>query len=208
MKFYYCVGSASFAPHVVLFECGCDFETVHVSVKDGSTRSPEFLLINPKGRVPVLDTGTEVLTESAAIMYYVALSHSEKGLTADTPMGMARTIEWTNWLSTIHAANLAQKTRPERFTNDEFAFDGIRAKGIENLNEMYSQINDRLAGNDWAVPGGVTVADAHILQFFKWGHFLGLDMDQFQHWCAHTRRMEQRPSVQKVLEAEGSSLWK
>jgi glutathione S-transferase len=155
-----------------------------------------------------LDTGTDVLTESAAILYFLGLRYPEAGLVPDSPMGVARTVEWTNWLSTIHAANLAQRTRPERFTDDESAFNGIRTKGVANLHEMFGQIDDRLEGRDWAVGDAMSVADVHILQFFKWGNMLGLEMEPFAHWTAHTRRMEQQDAVQKVLEVEGSSLWK
>ncbi len=207
MKFYYSPCAASFAPHVILHETGQAFESVQVSVKDGSTRAEHFLKINPKGRVPVLDTGREILTESAAIMYYLALAHPEMKLIPDTPMGFARTVEWTNWLSTVHAWAVAQKIRPERFTDDKAAHPGIQEKGLENLHDLFMQINEKLQDTEWAVPDGYSIADANVLIFFKWGQMLGLDMKKYEHWTAHARRMELRGSVRAALEAENFSLW-
>lgn len=207
MKFYFSPGAVSFAPHVILNEVGEPFESVSVSIKDGSTRSAEFLRLNPKGRVPVLDTGREVLTESAAIMYYLALAYPARRLIPSTPLGFARTVEWTNWLSTVHAWAVAQNLRPERFIDDVSAHPSIKRKGFENLGELYAQIDSKLQEAEWAVPDGYSIADANLLIFFKWGNVLGLDMRRYEHWCAHTRRMEQRPAVQAVLQAEQSTVW-
>jgi glutathione S-transferase len=207
MKFYFSPGAVSFAPHVILNEVGEPFESAAISLKDGSTRSAEFLRLNPKGRVPVLDTGKEILTESAAIMYYLALSYPERRLIPPTPMGFARTVEWTNWLSTVHAWAVAQSLRPERFTDDTRAHAAVKKKGLENLDELYRQIDEKLASTEWAIPDGYSIADANLLIFFKWGNTLGLDMNRHAHWCAHTKRMEQRPAVQAVLKAEQSTVW-
>lgn len=208
MKFYYCPGSVSFAPHIILNEVGAEFELIYTSVKNRSTQSEEFLRINPKGRVPVLDTGTEILTESAAIMYYLALSYPEKKLIPSTPMGFARVVEWTNWLSSVHAWAVAQNLRPERFTDDIDSHPGIKKKGFDNVSEIYAQIDEKLSKFEWAIPDGYSIADANLLIFFKWGNFLGLNMKKFEHWCEHTKRMEQRPAVQAVLKAEDTSVWK
>lgn len=70
---FYCPGHLSFAPHVILRELGEPFELALVSIKDGATQSAEFRQLNPKGKVPVLHTGDEVLTESSAILLYLAL---------------------------------------------------------------------------------------------------------------------------------------
>ncbi|CAE6701541.1 glutathione S-transferase family protein [Paraburkholderia nemoris] len=206
-KLYYCPGHMSFASHVILTEIGKPFEAITVSVKDGATQSPEFKRINPKGKIPVLDTGSEILTESAAILYYLALTNPECRLVPDSAMGVSRAIEWTNWLSTILAGPVGQHVRPERFTNEEHARPGVKEKGTENLLIAYAEINDRLAGQEWALGDCYSIVDPTLLIFFKWGNQLKLDMSQFGHWCEHAKRMERRPAVQAALAAENISIW-
>lgn len=207
LKLYYCPGHMSFAPHVILSEIGKPFEAIEVSIKDGATQSAEFKRINPKGKIPVLDTGSEILTESSAIMYYLALTHPECKLVPDSAIGVSRTIEWTNWLSAILAGPVGQQVRPDRFTNDVQAQQGIRDKGTENLLVAYGAINDKLEGREWALDEGYSIVDPMLLIFFKWGNQLKLDMRQFSHWYAHTRCIEQRPAVQSTIKVENISIW-
>jgi len=207
LTLFFCPGHLSFAPHVILNEIGAAFEPVHVSIKDGATQSAEFKRINPKGKVPVLAADGEIVTESAAIMYYLALRHPDRRLVPDTPLGMSRTIEWTNWLAGILASAVGQNTHPARYSAEDGAHAGIRDKGRENLLAAYAQINDKLAGRAWALDEGYSIVDPMLLIFFRWGNVLALDMRQFSHWCAHVRRMEQRPAVQATLATEGISIW-
>ncbi|NIE57323.1 MULTISPECIES: glutathione S-transferase N-terminal domain-containing protein [unclassified Burkholderia] len=207
LKLYYCPGHMSFAPHVVLRELGVPFEAIQVSIKEGETQSTEFRRINPKGKIPVLDTGTEILTESSAIMYYLALAHPECKLVPATPMGASRAIEWTNWLSTILAGPISQHIRPERFTDEEAGRPGVKDKGTENILAAYAAIDERLTGCEWALPDGYSIVDPALLIFFKWGNQLKLDMGQYGHWCAHAKRMEARPAVAATIRAENISIW-
>jgi len=207
LKLYYCPGHMSFASHVILSEIGKPFDAIAVSIKEGATQSAEFKRINPKGKIPVLDTGSEILTESAAILYYLALLHPEHKLVPDSAMGASRAIEWTNWLSTILAGPVGQHVRPERFTDEMPAQPGVKEKGKGNMLAAYADINDRLAGREWALEEGYSIVDPTLLIFFKWGNQLKLDMRQFGHWCEHTRRMELRPAVQAAIRAEDISIW-
>jgi len=208
IKLYYCPGHFSFPPHVILNEIGLPFEAIHMSIKDGATRTPDFIRLNPKGKIPVLDTGSEILTECSAILCYLAFSYPDRKLIPSSPMGIARTIEWTNWMSGIIASSHAQSLHPYRFTDEGHAHDGIRKKGSESLQLAYSQINDKLEGCEWAVADGYSIVDPTLLIFFKWGHLTNMDMSQFKNWETHTKRMEQRPAVQKTLASEGISVWK
>jgi len=162
MKLYYSPGACSLATHIVLEEIGKPFQLELVSTMDGSTKSSEYLKVNPKGRVPLLlvddiysDSGdhsqsatslikNRTITEASAILAYLALSNPQAKLIDTQPLPLTRTIEWMNWLATIHTQTIAQVWRPERFTDDESAFTGIEKKGYEGLKQTYAQIEDKL----------------------------------------------------------------
>lgn len=207
MKFYYSPGACSLAPHIVLKEIGEPYDLKLVSSMDGSTRSDEHLSINPKGRVPVLSVDGEVITEAASIMMFLALQNPSCGLLSNTPIGVARTIEWTNWLSGIHASIIAQNWRTERFSDDVAAHGGIQSKGMENLRDTYHQIDTKLKAGEWVVNNIYSIVDPYLLVFFRWGNRLGLDHEDYENWTDHAERMELRTAVKSALETEEISIW-
>lgn len=101
-----------------------------------------------------------------------------------------------------------QVWRTQRFSDDEAAFDSIRAKGRANLLDSYAYIERLLGdGRDWAVPGGYSIADPYLLVFFGWGQRIGVDMrGGYPAWSRLTDRVLARPAVARVLEDEGVSV--
>jgi len=191
-KLYYSPGACSLAPHIVLEEIGEPFDIELVSSMDGSTSTAEYLKINPKGRVPVLDIGESVITEVSAILTYLALTYPQSDLLENTPTGLARAIEWMNWLTGIHSSVIAQNWRVERFSNNPSAHKDIQVKGKENLIEVCGQIDTKLRNLKWAVGEKYSIVDPYLLVFFRWGNRLGIDMKEYLHWTKHAKLVEQR----------------
>src|SRR4051794_678268 len=79
LKLFYAPGACSLAPHIVLEETGAAYEPVHVALAKGEQRTPEYLRINPKGRVPALAEGDWALTENPAILRYLARRFPQAG---------------------------------------------------------------------------------------------------------------------------------
>jgi len=206
-KLYYSPGACSLAPHIVLEEIREPFDIELVSSMDGSTSTAEYLKINPKGRVPVLDIGESVITEVSAILTYLALTYPKSELLENTPVGLARAIEWMNWLTGIHSSVIAQNWRVERFSNNPSAHKDIQVKGMENLIEVCGQIDTKLRNLKWAVGEKYSIVDPYLLVFFRWGNRLGLDMKEYLHWTKHAKLVEQRKAVQSVLKVENISIW-
>lgn len=159
-------GACSLAPHIVLEEIGLPFHLALVSTSDGSTRSPEFRKLNPKGRVPVLVSGASVLTEAPAILVHLAMTNPGRGLISESPDGLVRSIEWFNWLSgAVYAVAIRQVWRAETFTDVAEQHTDIITKGQKNLASAFSQIETRLAVSDWAVGKTFTIVDPFIQSF-------------------------------------------
>jgi glutathione S-transferase len=210
LKLYYSPGACSFAPHIMLEESGLPYGTELVSLAEGKQRTPEYLAINPKGRVPVLVTEEgEILTEVPAISWYIAESATSIRLLPQNRLAAARCFEWFNWLSgTLHTMAFSQFWRTQRFVADEKLFPAVKEKGMQNILESFAYIENRLAGRSWAVGQAYTAVDAYLLVFFRWGNRIGVDMrGGYPQWTAHAERVLERPAVQRAIQQEGINIW-
>ena len=211
--FFYDSGSCSLAVRIVLEEIGASYRAHRVSARDDArdTRRLSWLARNPKGRVPALSpvagrAGGEalLLTEVPAIVTFLARLRPGLDLMPADPAREARALEWMNWLSGwLHAVAFAQQWRPERFSDDVLAFDGIKAKGRANMLEAFAAIEQILDdGRTWAVADAFSVADAFLIVFFRWGGSLGVRMDDYPAWTASSLRTMDRPAVRAAFEKD------
>jgi glutathione S-transferase len=211
LTLYASPGACSFAPHIVLEEIGAPFELVMVAHHgaEADTRKPAFQKMNPKGRVPVLADDEFVLTETAAILVHLASRHTEVGLMPEGPDGLARAVEWFNWLSSaVQPVAVRMVWRADFFSDDTVTHPSIVSKGHRLLVDAHALIEQRLRGRDYAIGDAYSIADPYLLVYYRWGNRMQLDMaTRFPAWSAHTRRLEARPAVQRALAAEKISLW-
>ena len=209
LKLYYSPGACSLAPHVALEEVGVPYEPVKVALAKGEQRTPEYLAINPKGRVPAIAEDGFVLTENAAILPYVAQRFPQAGLWPSDVREAARAAEWIGWIvSTVHIA-YAHVRRPERYASDPKAIEDVVAKGKESCRDIWDQVDRKLGAGPWAIGERYSVVDPYLLVFWTWGRgpTLGFDMAKdYPNWTAHARRMGERPAVRRAFEREALEL--
>lgn len=203
--FYYSPGACSLAVHIVLEELDLPYQMKLVSVTEGKTAEPEFLGINPKGRVPVLEIDGAILTEAPAILVYLAQAKPEAGLLPSAPLEFFRCLEWLNWLSsTVHAVGYGQLWRPERFTADSAQLENIVSKGRENISHACRHIEHLLTGRQWSLGDSYSCVDPFLLVFYLWGNAVGLAMQaDYPAWSAHAARVMSRAAVRRAIEQEG-----
>ncbi|TAJ41624.1 MAG: glutathione S-transferase family protein [Reyranella sp.] len=184
LTFYFSPGSSSMAPHIALHETGAPFEAKPLSFGKKETRTPEFLAINPNGKVPVLLVDGRVLTEVAGILFYLARVFPAAGL---LPQGdieaEAQVVSWMSYIaSAIHPA---------------------RRQGLEHAREVYAVADKRLGKNDWAVAGRYSIADIHLFRlYWRFRSSLEPEPGAFPNIEAHYARMMARPAVQRTIEIE------
>jgi glutathione S-transferase len=185
LALYLSPGSSSMAPHIALHEIGVDFESRWISFAKRQQYAPEYLALNPEGKVPTLLVDERPLTEVAAILYYLARRFPEAGLfPAGDLEAEAQVISWMSFIaSTVHPA---------------------RRIGIGRWKEVFGIAEQRLGRQDWAV-GGYSIADIHLFRLF-WRFFNALHPvpADFPGLSAHYERMMARPAVQRVLEIESA----
>lgn len=205
---YYSPGACSLAPHIALEETGEPFDLHRVNFADAEQRSPEYLAINPKGRVPAIVDGGFAVSENPAILRYVARRYPAAALWPDDPRDEARCLEWLAWCASgIHVA-YAHVRRAERYATGQAAKVEVVAKGRETCRDVWSQVEAKFAASasDWAAGPRHSVADPYIFTFWTWGRGpnLGYDMARdFPAWTEHARRMGERPAVRRALATEG-----
>jgi glutathione S-transferase len=203
MKLFYSPGACSLAPHIALEEAGADFEPVLVSLADKQNRSPEFLALNPQGRVPVIVAHGKVLTELHAILLYIYRLYPEANLMPGDPWKFAQASSLMAFLSNNVHIGFAGIWRPERFTGNTSDYPGLEQKAKLNLVEQFDMIESRLPDQGWVGGDHFSLADIDLLPFYRFGWRVGLPMPQFSRYTRIVDQASQRPAVVRVLQREG-----
>ncbi len=200
---FFSPGSCSRASHIVLEESGLPYKAQRVNFAEGEQRSEAFLTINPKGRVPALVTASGVLTETPAILAFIAQMAPEKKLAPlDDPFEFARMQSFNAFISsTVHVAH-AHGRRGSRWANEESSFADMKAKVPQTMTECFELIEKGLLHGPWVLGTAYSVADPYLFVMSGWLESDGVDIARFPRVHDHFKRMSERPAVQKVLVAE------
>ena len=200
---YYSPGACSLAAHIVLEEIGEPFEARRVAIAEGKHLAPEYLLLNPRGRVPTLVVDGHPVTEAAAILLYLADRHPALGLTPSEPLARARCYEWLSFLaSSVHIA-YAQLWRPRRFLPPDADETALVSSGKTDIVRYNGEIEAGVQVG-WLLGERFSIADAYLFPFYRWGVRIGLDMEvSAPRWTRWKDRMLGRPAVQRALATEG-----
>ena len=205
LKLFHAPNACSLAPHIALNEAGADYQAILVDTKGGEQRRPEYLAINPKGKVPALATDRGMLTEVPVILGYIGRSYPAASLVPTDQFDFFQMQSFNSYLaSTIHIA-FAHLFRPERYGDSDAAKADMRAKVPSSLKTHFQIIEDQLAdGRPWIHGDAYTVSDPYLYVFARWLEREGAGGSaHFPHLRAHRARMQARPAVQKTLKAEG-----
>jgi glutathione S-transferase len=182
LTLYFAPGSSSMAVHIALHEIGVAFEGKPMSFKKDDMRSPEYLALNPEGKVPTLVIDGRPLTEVAAILFYLARRFPEAGLLPrDNSEAEVQVLSWMSFAaSTLHPA---------------------RRHGLDHAREVWG-IADRRLGNGWAL-GRYSIADIHLFRlYWRLANSLKPAPETFPNLTAHYARMMALPAVQRTIEIE------
>lgn len=202
MKLYYMPGAASLAAHVVLEWAGADYEAVRMDRR--TLKAPGFLSLNPAGTVPLLQDGNFFLTESVAILQYVADGQPDHRLMGD---GSARSrAEVMRWLAFLNSdVNLAFGPifSPGRYLQDETALQPLAEKARHRVRTYLSILERQLGGRQW-LTGMRSVADAYLLVIMRWALSTKVGVRDFQNLAAYTRRIHEDPGAHAALVVEES----
>jgi glutathione S-transferase len=203
LRLFYTPGACSRASHIALREASADFEIRYVDFGAAEQRGPDYLRVNPKGRVPALETEQGVITENPAILAYVAQRFPEARLAPiDDPFEFARMQAFNSYLcATVHVAH-AHLRRPERWADAADAKAELQRKAPDVMGACFQLIEDEYLVGPWVMGDAYTVADGYLFTIAQWLPAHRIDSARYPKVHAHLNRMLTRPAVQAAIAAE------
>jgi glutathione S-transferase len=177
-----------------------------MNLAEGDQKKPEYLRLNPRGRVPTLVVDDQVLTENVGIMTYFGGGYPKAGIWPKKTFDQAKLVSTLAWLSnTVHPA-YGHIVRPERYATGDVAKEDIKAKGKANFQGCLEEIDKLLAGQKWAIANQYSVADGYLLVFYRWANRQKMPVQELKNYSALVQRVMARPAVRKVMADEGITL--
>ena len=207
LRLYYARGTCALATHIALEEAGAPYDAVAVDFGSQAQRSPEYLAINPKGRVPALVTESGTLTETPALLVFVAQRFPAAELAPlSDPFALAQIQEFNSYLcSTVHVAH-AHGRRGSRWADDAAAIEAMKRKVRATMTECGELIERKLLKGPWVMGERYTICDPYLFTIGSWLEGDAVDTTKLPRVIEHRKRMLARPAVQKAVAAEGTEI--
>jgi glutathione S-transferase len=203
IKLYYAPGTCALASHIALQEAGATYTTERVNFKSNQQNSPEYLAINPKGRVPAMVTDRGILTETPAMLAYIAQSFPKAKLApVEDAFAFAQVQSFNSYLcSTVHVAH-AHRGRGYRWASEETSFADMKRKVPESVGASFALIERDMLKGPWVMGETYTVCDPYLFTIAQWLEVDGVDLSKLPRVLDHRKRMSERTAVQQVLAEE------
>ena len=205
LKLYYAPRTCSLATHIALEDVGADYSTARISFAANQQQSPDYLKINPKGRVPALVTDRGILTETPAMLAFVAQSFPAAQLAPlDDPFAFAEVQAFNSYLcSTLHIAH-AHRMRGHRWVDaeDAAAIAAMQRKVPQSVTAGFEQVEHDMFKGPWVMGERYTICDPYLFTLAQWLEADGVDVARIPKVVDHRRRMSERPNVKKAIAQE------
>lgn len=194
-RLHYAPRTISVAVAIVLEESGINYEPVLVDFAIAAQTKPSYHQINPKGRVPALETPEGILTETGAILEYMA-----PGMVPDDPLAAARMRELMYYLASTMHVNHAHGVRGERWADDASAHADMKRKLPHTMTASCDYLEEFLPTLPFWAADDMVLSDAYLYVVLTWLPGDGVDVTRYPNLRAFQHRMNTRRSVQAVYE--------
>jgi glutathione S-transferase len=204
LTLYYAPGTCALASHLALEYAGARYQAVRVDFSRKEQNSPEYLRLNPKGRVPALVTDRGVLTETPALLQFISQTYPQAGLAPlDDPFLLARANEFNSYLcSTVHVAH-AHRMRGYRWVDGAQAIDAMKKKVPQTVGECFELIERDMLKAPWVLGERFSICDMYLFTLARWLETDGVENPgRFTKVIALRDRMAADPVVARVLAVQ------
>ena len=203
MTLYYMPHTCALASHIALEQAGAEYQVKRVDFAKNEQRSPEYLRLNPKGRVPALVTGRGILTETPAILMFISKSFPQAKLAPlDDPFATAQAQAFNSYLcSTVHVAH-SHRMRGNRWADDPAAIAAMQKKVPQSVGECFTLIEHEMLQGPWVLGSDYSICDMYLFTLAQWLEGDGVDPARFPKVSAHRQKMAQDPVVRRVTAAQ------
>jgi len=205
LTLFWAKGTCALASHIALEQVGAEYKAERLDFSKTQQRSPEYLKINPKGRVPALITDQGILTETPAILLYVAQLFPKANLAPlNDPFALAQINAFNSYLcSTVHVAH-AHKHRGRRWADDPQALEEMTRKVPQTVGDCFELIEQEMFRGPWVMGERYSICDPYLFTLAGWLESDKVDINRFPKVADHRKRMSDIPAVAKVLKVHAA----
>jgi glutathione S-transferase len=205
MKLYEFGPTRSIRVRWTLQELGVPFDAEVVNLVAGEAQSPAFLKLNPAGKLPVLVDGDLVLTESVAIVVYLADKYPEKRLLPAEPGQRAQAYKWLLFAATELEQPLWRIAKHTVIYPEDKRLPADIDLAREEFTAMARVAEAHMDGRDYVVGDKVSVADFVLAYTLDWANEVGL-LEEFPRLRRYFERLYQRPQAPMRIAAAFASI--
>lgn len=195
LKLHYAPRTISVAVAIIIEKTGIDCELVRVDFASGEQTTAAYREINPKSRVPALETPQGILTETPAIVEYLAPQ-----MVPDDPFAAAKMRELISYLNATMHPHHAHGARGERWADLQSSFDDMKQKMPRRMAECCAYLDDYLPSLPFAVGQLEVVSDAYLYVVLTWLAGDGVDIEHYPRLAAFQHKMNTQAAVQAVYQ--------
>lgn len=195
MHLYYARGTISIAVALALHEAGLPFDPVRVDFRSGEQTKPAYQAINPKGRVPALVTEQATLTETGALLDYIATIAPAAGLVPSDPVQAAKMREVMFYLASTMHVNHAHGLRGSRWADQQRSWDDMAAKVAQTMTDSCAYIETHGLQGPYVLGDRLSLADPYLYVICCWLDGDGVDVSAFPKLTTFMQAMANRDSV-------------
>lgn len=200
MRLYYAPNTISIAAAITLYEAGRDFEPIRVDFKSAEQTKSDYLAINPKGRVPTLDVNGTLLTETGAILDYIATTSPDAGLVPSDPLAAAHMRSVMYYLASTMHVNHAHGARGHRWADKAESHADMKAKVPQTMAESAAYIQTYGLHGDYVAGTQLSLADPYLFVVCSWLERDGVAVAGLPKLAAYMDRMRTRSSVRRAAD--------
>jgi glutathione S-transferase len=203
LTLYYAADTCSLASHIALRDAGATYDLRRIDFGKTEQQSPAYLKVNPKARVPALATPRGILTETPAMLAYIAQSFPQARLAPlDDPYAFAELQAFNSYLcSTLHVAH-AHRMRGHRWADEAASFADMQRKVPRSVGACYDMIETHMLKGPWVMGEAYTIADPYLFTLAQWLEADGVDPARIPRVIAHRARMAERANVRQAIAEE------
>ncbi|MGA9412682.1 MAG: glutathione S-transferase family protein [Roseobacter sp.] len=200
MRLFYAPNTVSIAAAITLHEAQLPYDPVLVDFRQSEQSQPAYLDVNPKGRVPTLDTGGTMITETGAILEYIAAITPGAGLVPTDPADAAHMRSVMYYLASTMHVNHAHRVRGSRWADKADSHTDMQSKVADNMTENARHVQNHYLRGDYVLGEKLSLADPYLFIVCSWLRGDGVNLSALPAIDAYLSRMRSRASVQHVIE--------
>ncbi len=195
IKLHYAPKTVAGAAIILMFETDVAFEPIPVDFAKTEQRSSAYLAINPKGRVPALETPHGIITETTAILEYIASLGSQRSLVPSKSFAAAQMRSAMSYLATTMHVNHAHGVRGNRWANEQSSWDDMKSKISETMSESAAFVESDIIRGPFVMGDEITIADPYLFIMSNWLEVDGVEIGNYPKFASFRDTMLGRASV-------------